>query len=193
MNSSTIAHTPGANTSHAGSGNTCVRFCIPFCGVVMVCSLASHLAEPRAMSMVPSVMMNGTILRYDVSDPATKPQTAQTAMAANAAISVWPPVTCIAAASEISAGRNAFSTTATTTVPSAIWEPTLRSMPPEMITNVMPSAAMPTMTVWVRMVRILSNEENEDGDRMTKSRKTKTSPKSGANWERILFMDYPKK
>ena len=41
---------------------------------------------------------------------------------------------------------------AVTTVVRAICDPTDRSMPPEMITYVMPSAATPTITLCVRIV-----------------------------------------
>ena len=43
-------------------------------------------------------------------------------------------------------------TTAVTTEDSATTEPAARSMPPETTTKVMPSAAMPTMTVCVATV-----------------------------------------
>jgi hypothetical protein len=53
---------------------------------------------------------------------------------------------------------SAFTVSAQATDVNAICEPALRSMPPLVITIVIPSAPMPTITVWVMIVRAFRAE-----------------------------------
>src|SRR6516162_4067785 len=96
-------------------------------------SSARPFAAPRASSIVPSVTMNGTTRSCVIKRPFTAPQAAAAPTAPSAAIAGPAP---------------ALSSSAVTTVLSAPTEPTDRSMPPEMMTIVIPSAATQTMTVW---------------------------------------------
>ena len=73
-------------------------------------------------------------------------------MAAQAPI---PATAAISGSINPDAASAPFRITATTTVASAICDPTLRSIPSETMTNVIPSAAMPMMTLWVRIVLML--------------------------------------
>ena len=86
-------------------------------------SSASPFAAPRTSSIVPSVMMNGTTRRPVTSTPLIRPHAAPAAMAPAAATSGHEP---------------SRSSSASTTVLSAITDPTDRSIPPATITIVMP-------------------------------------------------------
>ena len=106
-------------------------------GASIFWSCASPLATPRTTSMVPRVTMNGTTLSRVTSAPLSAPQPTPAAMPASAAST---------------GGAPARRTAAITTVASAMIAPTERSMPPDTITMVMPSAATATMVVWRKMV-----------------------------------------
>ncbi len=82
--------------------------------------------------MVPSVTMNGTTRSRVMSRPLTVPHSAAAASAPSAASAGSMPMR---------------SRSAVTTVLSATMDPTERSMPPETMTIVIPSAATQTMTV----------------------------------------------
>ncbi len=113
---------------------------------------------------MPSVTMNGTTRSWVVNKPVTRPQPAQTATAASAAPT---------------GDTTLPSTTAMTTVASATAEPTARSMPLEMITIVMPSAARPTMVVCRAMVSRLRPEWKLSGPIRANSKYTTPSASSG--------------
>ena len=82
---------------------------------------------------MPRVTMKGTTRKRVINSPLSNPNRAQTNTAVTAAARGPNPVL--------------FNNQAITTVPRATTEPTERSIPPEMITSVMPRAAIPTMVV----------------------------------------------
>ncbi len=138
-------------------------------GASIFCSRESPLAAPRTTSMVPSVTMNGTTRSRVTRAPFASPQSAHTATARPAASQGQGP--------EAQSLRNQ----AMTTVLSATIEPTDKSMPPEMMTSVIPSAAMPTMVVWRAMVSRLRDERKLSGPMIANSAKTAIRPSSGPN------------
>ena len=87
--------------------------------------------------------MNGTSFNLVISRPLTAPHAPPTRTPETAAVRGATP---------------ASSKRAITTVESAITEPALRSMPPEMMISVIPSAPAVTMTLWVRTVTRLKLE-----------------------------------
>ena len=71
----------------------------------------------------------------------------------------------------------------TATVTRAIAEPMERSIPPEIMTRVTPSAAMPTVTLWTAIVRRLNGVRNMPDRRVchAKNAATATRPRNGPN------------
>jgi hypothetical protein len=87
-----------------------------------------------------------------------------------------------------SPSANAFNVIAHTTEANAICEPALKSMPPLVITMVIPSAPMPTITVWVIMVLAFLLERKDprlSGSKAAisavNSPKTNTNPINGSS------------
>jgi hypothetical protein len=109
----------------------------PRASASIFCSRASPLARPRSTLMLPSVMMKGVTRSRVMSSPVSSPPRAETPMPASAADQGSAP------------WRKSH---ATTTVVSATPEPTDRSIPPWIITTVMPTAVIATTTVWRAMV-----------------------------------------
>src|ERR1051326_276537 len=106
-------------------------------GALTVWLPESHLAMPRAMPIMPSVTMNGTIRSQPMTNPLIVPIPAPTAIVRPAAVAGEQPL-----ASDV----------APTTLVRATTEPTLKSIPPLTMMTVMPSAPMATITVWVKMI-----------------------------------------
>ena len=89
-------------------------------------------AAPRAMLIVPSVTMNGGRPPQLINAPFPRPQTPPASSASVSASAIgWPPC----------------SELPSTTPASATIDPTERSIPPERITNVMPTATIALMLV----------------------------------------------
>ena len=102
--------------------------------------------RPRAIAIIASVTMNGTSLNHDTEKPFSAPTIAPTASATASPPS--PSPTFPAADPAI--------TVAATMPLSATSEPTERSIPEVMITNVAPTAAMPTTeTCTMTLVSVL--------------------------------------
>ena len=70
---------------------------------------------------------------------------------------------------------------AITTVHKAIVEPTERSIPPEMMIKVIPSAAIPTTALWSSIISKLFSVRKVFGLRKAKTKNTKHKPKTGPN------------
>ena len=87
---------------------------------------------PRTIKSVPKVAINGTTRNRVMIVPLTKPHRVPVRMPMRDALMGDAPA-CRAAAM--------------VTVASAMIDPTDKSMPPAMMTNVMPSAAVPTIAV----------------------------------------------
>src|SRR3954471_814014 len=132
-----MIQTPGAANSHAGVGDFDITDASQRAGASIFCSSARYFARPRATPIVPSVTMNGTTLSRVTSVPLIVPAHRPVAAPAIAAIDGVHPF------------RNA---SAVITEDSAMTDPTDRSMPPATITNVMPIAPRPTITVWAAIV-----------------------------------------
>ncbi len=118
------------------------------------------------MHIAPSVTMNGAIRSDVMSSPATRPTEEATRIPAAAAVTLPAP---------------ARSMEATTTVVSATEEPTERSIPPCTMTNVMPTEAMATITVWRAMVMKFADRANVSGASATNSTYVARSATSGPN------------
>ena len=92
--------------------------------------------------MVPSVAMKGGILPQETSAPLTLPIMQPISKAARMPmIKAGSPVMPAAVSSPV--GYSLMNTISTAPTAGNV-EPTARSMPPEMMTNVMPRATMPT-------------------------------------------------
>ena len=89
-------------------------------------------AAPRATLIMPSVMMNGGRRPSAITSPLASPHAAPTASAAPTAAG---------------AGQPAFNAAASTTPENATSDPTERSIPPDTMTNVMPTATIALMEV----------------------------------------------
>ncbi len=100
---------------------------------------------PRAEANIASVAMNGTILPYAISTPLISPQAAPTTTAANT-IAIQPMSSAIAWVPVVVAQTDASATIA----------PTDRSMPPPVMTKVMPTATTPRTAARRRIVTMLS-------------------------------------
>jgi hypothetical protein len=118
---------------------------------------------------MPSVTMNGTMRSRVTSAPIASPTTAPTAT---------PPRPATSGPT-----RARSSSHATTTVASAMVDPTDRSIPPATITRVMPSAAMPTMVDCRAMVWRFAAEPKLSGASSANSAYTATSPPNGPSAE----------
>ena len=83
------------------------------------------------------------------------------------------------AAPAMTSGSPAPRQSAITTVPSAIAEPTDRSIPAEMMTTVAPTAAVPTIAVWSSIRRWLSQPQKLSPSRTANSDQMAARPSSG--------------
>ena len=142
--------------------------------------------------------MNGTtfkrVMRTPFSIPQRPPASTPTKRAAaigkggTANFSVNPP----SIAGRPTSTGNPLAKTATRTVTSATAEPIDRSIPPEIITAVIPKEAIPTITAWTEIVRQFNGARNgldarlareKNGPRCgvihAKNATTSTSPKNG--------------
>ncbi len=102
-------------------------------------------ASPRAAASIARVMMKGTMLPYAISTPLTSPQAPPTARATNTMTIQWVSSAIVWVAKVVAH-----------TEESATMAPTDRSMPPPMITNVMPMLTTPTMEASRRIVTRVS-------------------------------------
>src|SRR5215213_8919704 len=105
------------------------------------------LARPRAMESMASVAMNGGSLAMVIPRPFTRPAIPPTAIAATMLRpSGHPALWDVQPSTIIARARTA---------------PTDRSMPPVMMTKVMPRDRMPRMVTWARMLsRLLTVKKN---------------------------------
>ena len=102
--------------------------------------------------------MNGATFSRVMSVPLVSPVRAPANIAMTIAAAGPPPAPPL------------LSTSATTTDVIATIEPTERSMPPRMMTSVMPSAAVPTMAVCLAMVSIVRIDVKLSGPMSAKKR-----------------------
>ena len=128
-----MIHTPGATSNQAGSGLGMAR---PFIqsgtlssGGRTVVSSATSLAMPKYAVIVPKVTMNGATLSVLIIMPLTPPAAQPVSTQRTSASSMGPP--CL-------------STQAITVAHNATAVPAERSMPPAMMTTVIPRAATTT-------------------------------------------------
>jgi hypothetical protein len=112
--------------------------------------LASPCAVPRKADIIPSVMMNGASFRRVMSVPLIRPQSVPTPIPASAASAGGRPrVIVVSPVSGLGTWCGISRAMLTTTT--AIADPTDKSIPPAMMINVIPSAAVPTTAVWRRI------------------------------------------
>ena len=115
-------------------------------------------ARPRAMPRVPSVTMSGGTFAFATRNPLTSPQPSPQPMATRAprraVFQPWPP-------------RAAIALSATTPLKTRTL-PTERSMPPVMITKVIPTARTPRMAVLMTIPRMLKTVRKAPGLRIEK-------------------------
>ena len=111
------------------SGSAPKKSVKPWLVMIWVLRSAMSSARPRAEASIASVAMNGTTLPYAISTPLTSPQAAPTTTAVNT-MAIQPMSSAIACVPVVVAHTDA----------SARIAPTDRSMPPPVITKVMPIA-----------------------------------------------------
>jgi hypothetical protein len=102
-------------------------------GAFIFCYPASPFAIPLHRSIIPSVTMNGTTFNLVIRIPVNNPSD--------------EPIIIAHKADGSGAKCRLFKKYATSTELKATIEPADRSIPPDMMTNVIPMAAMPTITV----------------------------------------------
>ncbi len=107
-------------------------------------------AKPLATSIIASVTMNGGMPQSVITPPDAAPTSPHTTIAPRHA-AVSPPAVALTppATSRIKS--------AATTAESAMRLPTERSMPPVMITKVIPTATMAITAIWFAMLRRFSD------------------------------------
>jgi len=132
-----MSQTPGARISQAGSGDLVMSALSHERGASTFCSSAMYMAKPRTMLNIPSVAMKGTIRRRVMMRPLMSPQA--------------PPATMPRRKQKMGF-QPASRPSAVATVARAMTDPTLRSIPPEMMMSVMPMAPRATITVWLATV-----------------------------------------
>ena len=71
--STIMSQTPGARRSQEGRGDLAMSSLIQVSGASIFWLRAIHLAIPRAMPIIPRVMMNGTKRSRVMSRPLTRP------------------------------------------------------------------------------------------------------------------------
>ena len=106
-------------------------------------------AMERNAAKPPSVAMNGAMRPKTMSDPLMQP-------AASPPSTVTPPPIRTALSSEYSAPISAFIVVVPSAAARTTMLPTERSMPPETITSVMPTARIPTAELELSMARKFS-------------------------------------
>ena len=113
---------------------------------------ARMYASPLATCITPSVAMNGGSLNSVTSPPANRPMAAQTRMPTADATSSVPVPAEVPPWSRIRM--------AVVTAERAIRLPTLRSIPPVMMTSVMPTATTATTAIWLATFsRVVGQQE----------------------------------
>ncbi len=136
--SAIISHTPGGKSIQRFCGRKlCSKSFSHVLGAATIVSFARPFASPRSAPHIPSVTMNGVRSSRVMSSPMRAPHAEPAATPPSAATS---------------GGTFCFKSSAIATVQSAMFEPMERSMPPEMMISVMPSAAVPTTAVCSSMI-----------------------------------------
>ena len=116
---------------------------------IWVCRSDSSSASPRALANIANVAMKGTTRPYEMSTPLTAPAPAPTSNAVVTITIQWKS-SAICSVPLVVAQTDASASTA----------PTDRSMPPPVITKVIPIETTPRVAASRRMVSTLSVEAN---------------------------------
>ena len=169
-----VTHTPVGKGQRPRGFTGSMIWLSGFAGGLTVWLLASHLATPRAMPIIPRVTMKGTILNPATILPLTAPMA--------------PPARIVSRTTK-AGGISRMRSVAATTLVKATTEPALRSMPPLMMIRVIPSAPVATIAVCVKIILALPPVKNtgRSSALSEKSPMTRTRPKSGPKALRKVF------